>query len=66
MNEDEKNKILMEVGPYVSDIEFLKEIINKSKDIEDLKNKLNKLLETEEDITRKTDIKIILDKLNIL
>lgn len=63
MNEDEKNKILMEVGPYVSDIEFLKEIIKKSKDIEDLKDKLNKLLETEEDITRKTDIKIILSKI---
>jgi hypothetical protein len=63
MNIEEKNAILMEVGPYVSDIEFLREIIDESRDIEDLKNRLNKLLETEEDITRKTDIKIILSKI---
>ncbi|WP_292459382.1 hypothetical protein [Methanothermococcus sp.] len=63
MNIDEKNAILMEVGAYVSDIEFLKELIDKSNNIEDLKNRLNKLLETEKNITRKTDIKIILDKI---
>jgi selenocysteine-specific translation elongation factor len=63
MNEYDKNGILMEVAPYVSDIEFLRELIDKSRDIEDLKNRLNKLLETEENITKKTDIKIILDKL---
>ena len=63
MNENDRNEILMEVGPYVSDIEFLRELIDKSRDIEDLKNRLNKLLETEENITKKTDIKIILDKL---
>ncbi|WP_421078337.1 hypothetical protein Mjas_03200 [Methanothermococcus sp. Ax23] len=63
MNIEEKNAILMEVGPYVSDIEFLREIIDESRDIEDLKNRLNKLLETEEDITRKTDIKIISSKI---
>ena len=63
MNEYDKNEILMEVAPYVSDIEFLRELIDKSRDIEDLKNRLNKLLETEENITKKTDIKIILDKL---
>ena len=63
MDEYDKNEILMEVAPYVSDIEFLREIIDESRDIEDLKNRLNKLLETEEDITRKTDIKIILSKI---
>ena len=65
MNIEEKNNILMEVGPYVSNIEFLKEIIDKSKNIEDLKNKLNKMLEKETDITKKTDIRIILEKLTV-
>jgi selenocysteine-specific translation elongation factor len=63
MNENDRNKILMEVAPYVSDIEFLKRIMDESKDIEDLKNKLNKLLEKEEDITRKTDIRIVLNEI---
>ena len=63
MNEYDKNEILMEVAPYVSDIEFLKRIIDESRDIEDLKDKLKKMLEKEEDIIRKTDIKIVLDKL---
>ncbi|AEH06652.1 hypothetical protein [Methanothermococcus okinawensis] len=63
MNMDEKNNILMEIGPYVSDIEFLKELLNNSNDIEDLKNKLKELLEIEKDIIKRTDIKIILDKL---
>ena len=63
MNEYDKNEILMEVAPYVSDIEFLKKIINESNDIEDLKDKLQNMLEKEDDIIRKTDIKIVLDKL---
>lgn len=63
MDEYDKNEILMEVAPYVSDIEFLKRIIDESRDIEDLKDKLKKMLEKEEDIIRKTDIKIVLDKL---
>ena len=63
MNEYDKNEILMEVAPYVSDMEFLKRIIDESRDIEDLKDKLKKMLEKEEDIIRKTDIKIVLDKL---
>jgi ERCC4-related helicase len=63
MDEYDKNEILMEVAPYVSDIEFLKKIIDESNDIEDLKDKLQNMLETEENITKKTDIKIVLDKL---
>ena len=63
MNEYDKNEILMEVAPYVSDIEFLKKIIDESNDIEDLKDKLQNMLEKEDDIIRKTDIKIVLDKL---
>ena len=63
MDEYDKNEILMEVAPYVSDIEFLKRIIDESRDIEDLKDKLKKMLEKEGDIIRKTDIKIVLDKL---
>ena len=63
MDEYDKNEILMEVAPYVSDIEFLKKIINESNDIEDLKDKLQNMLEKEDDIIRKTDIKIVLDKL---
>ena len=63
MNENDRNELLMEVAPYVSDIKFLKEIIDESNDIEDLKNKLKNMFEKEDDVIRKTDIKIVLDKL---
>ena len=59
----DKNGILMEVGPYISDIEFLRNIIAESKDMDDLKHKLEELLKKETDITRKTDIRITLEKI---
>ena len=63
MDREQKNEILMEIAPYISDIEFFKEILNNCNSIENLKNELNKLYENEEEITKKTDIKIILEKL---
>ncbi len=53
----------MEVGPYISNIEFLRNIIAESKDMDDLKHKLEELLKKETDITRKTDIRIMLEKI---
>jgi len=63
MNEKTKEDLLVDIAPYIEDIEFFKELLEKSKDIEDLKRRLNELLKKEEDITRKTDIKIILNKI---
>ena len=63
MNEKTKEALLIDIAPYIEDIEFFKELLEKSKDIEDLKRRLKELLEREEDITRKTDIKIILSKI---
>ena len=63
MDEKTKETLLVDIAPYIEDIEFFKELLEKSKDIEDLKRRLKELLEKEEDITRKTDIKIILSKI---
>ncbi|HIQ38664.1 MAG TPA: hypothetical protein EYH53_01495 [Methanothermococcus okinawensis] len=63
MDEKTKEDLLVDIAPYIEDIEFFKEFLEKSKDIEDLKRRLKELLEKEEDITRKTDIKIILNKI---
>ncbi|AXI25574.1 hypothetical protein CFE53_05310 [Methanofervidicoccus sp. A16] len=63
MDEKTKETLLVDIAPYIEDIEFFKELLEKSKDIEDLKRRLKELLEREEDITRKTDIKIILSKI---
>ncbi|MDK2790250.1 MAG: hypothetical protein PWP15_757 [Methanothermococcus sp.] len=62
-NNIDKEGILMEVGPYISNIEFLRNIIAESKDMDDLKHKLEELLKKETDITRKTDIRIMLEKI---
>ena len=64
MDEKTKETLLVDIAPYIEDIEFFKELLERSKDIEDLKRRLNELLKKEEDITRKTDIKIILNKMS--
>ncbi len=66
MDEDLKNKILFEIGPYVSDISFFKKLLEKCDSLDDFKRKLNELLEKENDITKKTDIQIVIDKLNTI
>ncbi len=63
MNDVDKNNILWEIAPYISDVEFLKKLIEESKNKDDLKNKLKNIIKEENDIIKKTDIKIILDKL---
>lgn len=63
MDEKTKEALLVDIAPYIEDIEFFKELLENSRDIEDLKRKLKELLKKEENITRKTDIKIILNKI---
>jgi len=63
MDKKIKETLLVDIAPYIEDIEFFKELLEKSRDIEDLKRRLNELLKKEGDITRKTDIKIILNKI---
>ena len=64
MDEKTKETLLIDIAPYIENIEFFKELLESSKDIEDLKRKLNELLKEEKDITRKTDIRIILNKID--
>jgi len=55
---------LINIGPYIEDIEFFKELLDRCEDLEDLKRKLKELLKKERNITRKTDIRIILSKID--
>ena len=66
MDPKEKEDLLTNIAPYIENMEFFKELLENSKDIEDLRNKLNELIEKEVEITKRTDIKIILDKTNNL
>ncbi|HIP16968.1 MAG TPA: hypothetical protein EYG76_01510 [Methanothermococcus okinawensis] len=66
MNPKEKEDLLVNIAPYIENIEFFKELLENSKDIEDLRNKLNELIKKEVEITKRTDINIILDKINNL
>ena len=63
MDEKTKEELLIDIGPYIEDIEFFKELLDRCEDLEDLKRRLKELLKKESDITRKTDIKIILSKI---
>ncbi|EHP89188.1 hypothetical protein [Methanotorris formicicus] len=60
---DKLELVLSESLPYVSDIEYAKELIQNSKDLDELKEKINKLIKEEKDITKQTDLRIILEKI---
>ncbi|MBW9223859.1 hypothetical protein KKP90_04710 [Methanothermococcus sp. SCGC AD-155-E23] len=64
MDEKTKEELLINIGPYIEDIEFFKELLDRCEDLEDLKRKLKELLKKERNITRKTDIRIILSKID--
>jgi len=64
MDEKTKEDLLINIGPYIEDIEFFKELLDRCEDLEDLKRKLKELLKKERNITRKTDIRIILSKID--
>ncbi|MBW9222070.1 hypothetical protein KKP97_03370 [Methanothermococcus sp. SCGC AD-155-C09] len=66
MDPKEKEDLLTNIAPYIENMEFFKELLENSKDIKDLRNKLNELIEKKVEITKRTDIKIILDKINNL
>ena len=63
MESKKKEDILINIAPYIEDVEFFKELLEDSKDIEDLRNKLNEIIKKEIEITKRTDIKIILEKI---
>ena len=43
MNPKEKEDLLTNIAPYIENMEFFKELLENSKDIEDLRNKLNEI-----------------------
>ncbi|ABR54864.1 conserved hypothetical protein [Methanococcus vannielii SB] len=60
------NELILETAPYVQDLEYIKELIENSKDITDLVILLNKLIADEKEISKKTDLKILMEKIEEL
>ncbi|XRO74736.1 hypothetical protein ACO3TA_04920 [Methanocaldococcus sp. 28A] len=64
MSQREEIKLLMlEALPYMANMEFIKELLESAESLEELEQKVKELLETETDITKKTDLKILLEKI---
>ncbi|NPA63145.1 MAG: hypothetical protein GXN95_06310 [Methanococci archaeon] len=64
MNQKREIELLMfEVLPYISNISYIKEIFEEAESLEDLERKVEELLKVEKDITKKTDLKILLEKI---
>jgi len=59
-------ELVMETAPYVQDLEYIRELIENSEDIMDLKENLKNLIISEKEISKKTDLKILMEKIEEL
>ena len=55
--------LMFDVLPYMANIEFIRELLESANSLEEIEQKAKELLEKEEDITKKTDLKILLEKI---
>ncbi|CAB3288523.1 conserved protein of unknown function [Methanocaldococcus lauensis] len=60
---DFKLSLIYDALPYMENVDFIKKLIESSDSLEDLEKKVKELLEKETDITKKTDLKILLEKI---
>ncbi|XRO77776.1 hypothetical protein ACO3VM_04455 [Methanocaldococcus sp. 10A] len=64
MSQREEIKLLMlDALPYMANMEFIKELLESAESLEELEQKVKELLEKETNITKKTDLKILLEKI---
>ena len=64
MNQKREIELFMyDVLPYMANIEFIKELLESVNSLEELEQKVKELLEKEINITKKTDLKILLEKI---
>ncbi|MEO2117804.1 MAG: hypothetical protein ABGW92_05310 [Methanocaldococcus sp.] len=64
MNQKREIELFMyDVLPYMANMEFIKELLESVGSLEELEQKVKELLEKETDITKKTDLKILLEKI---
>ena len=62
MSQREEIELLMyDVLPYMANMEFIRELFENVESLEEIEQKAKELLEKETDITKKTDLKILLE-----
>ncbi|MBA2867908.1 hypothetical protein [Methanococcus maripaludis] len=62
----ENRELVMETAPYVQNMEYIKELIEESENIKELKIKLAELINNEQNVAKKTDLKILMEKIEEL
>ncbi|MBA2861660.1 hypothetical protein [Methanococcus maripaludis] len=62
----ENYELVMETAPYVQNMEYIRELIEESADIKELKIKLVELINNEQNVPKKTDLKILMEKIEEL
>jgi hypothetical protein len=55
--------LMLDALPYMANIEFIRELLESVESLEEIEQKAKELLEKETDITKKTDLKILLEKI---
>ncbi|ABO36045.1 conserved hypothetical protein [Methanococcus maripaludis C5] len=62
----ENRELVMETAPYVQNMEYVRELIEESENIDELKIKLTELINNEQNVAKKTDLKILMEKIEEL
>uniref|UniRef100_A9A904 Uncharacterized protein n=1 Tax=Methanococcus maripaludis (strain C6 / ATCC BAA-1332) TaxID=444158 RepID=A9A904_METM6 len=62
----ENSELVMETAPYVQNMEYIRELIEESENIDELKIKLIELINNEQNVAKKTDLKILMEKIEEL
>ncbi|WP_459201492.1 hypothetical protein [Methanococcus sp. CF] len=62
----ENSELVMETAPYVQNMDYLRELIEESENIDELKMKLTELIDNEQNVAKKTDLKILMEKIEEL
>jgi hypothetical protein len=60
---EEIEMLMLDVLPYMANMEFIRELFENVESLEEIEQKAKELLEKETDITKKTDLKILLEKI---
>ncbi|MBP2172376.1 hypothetical protein [Methanococcus voltae] len=63
ITEEQKEDIKLYVMPYIQNMSYISELINNSNDMDDLIDKVLKLMNEDIELSTKTDLKILYEKL---
>ncbi|MCS3900764.1 hypothetical protein [Methanococcus voltae] len=63
ISDEQKEDIKLYIMPYIQNMDYISELINNASNVDELTKNVSKLLNTDTDLSIKTDLKILYEKL---